>query len=305
MLANLALILSLQVADPPRQLHIATAPAESLHVVVEGAGGGGGRAGSPVLFIPGLFGSAYGFRNVIPRFTTQGYRTIVVEPLGVGSSGRPAHADYSLTAQADRISAVLDTLHSGPAIVVAHSIGGSIALRLAYRHPHLVQGIVSIEGGPTERAATAAFGRAMRFAPFIKMLGGINLIRYQLRRGLIAASGDTSWITDAVIRGYTAGAAADLGATLRAYRAMAESREPEALRPHLSEITCPVRLLVGTARHEGNANREEVELLRHSLRSFAVDSQPGAGHYIFEEQPDAILAAVLRLLATPSPRPGG
>jgi pimeloyl-ACP methyl ester carboxylesterase len=164
---------------------------------------------------------------------------------------------------------------------------------------------VSIEGGPTERAATAAFGRAMRFAPLIKMLGGINLVRYQLRRGLVAASGDTTWITDAVIRAYTAGAAVDLGATLRAYRAMAASREPEPLKSHLSEITCPVRLLVGGALHEATAGRDEVELLRQSLRSFAVDSQPGAGHYIFEEQPNAVIAAVLRLAAALSSRPGG
>ena len=60
--------------------------------------------------IPGLFGSRFGFRNVVPRLTEAGYRVIVIEPLGIGSSARPEGSDYSLTAQADRIAVVLDTL---------------------------------------------------------------------------------------------------------------------------------------------------------------------------------------------------
>lgn len=275
-------------ADSARHRLILTAPRESLHVVVEGEG-------PPVVLIPGLFGSAFGFRKVVPLLTAAGYRTIIVEPLGFGTSGRPTRADYSLTAQADRLAAALDTLATGPVIVVGHSIGGSIAFRLSYRHPALVQGVISIEGGPTERATTASFARAMRFAPLIRVIGGMKLIRHQLRRGLIAASGDTTWVTASVIQGYTAGAAADLSATLRAYRAMGASRELELLRPHLSEITCPVRMLVGDAPHDGRAPREEIELLRHALRSFAVDDQPGAGHYIFEERPEAIVASVRRL----------
>jgi pimeloyl-ACP methyl ester carboxylesterase len=297
-LSLLALSLCLLAADTTRHVEIHTAPGEVINVVLQGDG-----PGSPVVLIPGLFGSAYAFRKLVPLLTAHGFHTIVVEPLGIGDSGRPTPADYSLTAQADRVAAVLDTLATGPAIVVAHSTGASIAYRLAYRHPELVRSIVSIEGGPTERAASVGFGRAMRFAPVIEHLGGVELLRYQLYRGLKQASGDPSWITDSVIQGYTAGAAADLGATLRAYRAMATSREPDSLRPHLAEITCPVVLVLGEARHEGGPKPEEVTLLQHSLRSFAVDSVPGAGHYIFEEQPRAVLEAVLDAASRAVPSP--
>lgn len=286
----LALTFCLLAADTARHMEIHTAPGEVLDVVVQGA-----STGDPVVLIPGLFGSAFGFRKVVPLLTARGYRTIVVEPLGIGASGRPIPADYSLTAQADRVAAVLDTLATGPAIVVAHSTGASIAYRLAYRHPELVRGIVSIEGGPSERAASAAFGRAMRFAPVIQHLGGVEILRYQLYHQLVEASGNPSWVTDSVIQGYTAAAAADLGATLRAYRAMAASREPDSLRPHLADIACPVVLMVGDARHDGGPRPPEVTLLQHALRSFAVDSIPGAGHFIFEEQPQTVLQAVLEV----------
>jgi pimeloyl-ACP methyl ester carboxylesterase len=132
------------------------APAETLHVTVTGSG-------EPVVLIPGLFGSAFGFRRLIPLLSAAGCRTIVIEPLGIGASGRPERADYSLTAQADRIAAALDTLGVAHAIIVAHSVGASMAYRLAYRRPDLVRAIVSLEGGPAEAAATPSFRRAMRF----------------------------------------------------------------------------------------------------------------------------------------------
>src|SRR2546422_4083053 len=43
--------------------------------------------------------------------------------------------------------------------------------RSAYRRPDLVKGLLSIEGGPTEAAITPAFKRALRFAPWIKLIG--------------------------------------------------------------------------------------------------------------------------------------
>src|SRR5207249_11157729 len=59
----------------------------------------------------------------------------------------------------------------------SHSMGGSEAFRLAYRRPDLVRGMISIEGGPTEAAVTPAFKRALRFAPWTKLFGGVKLVR--------------------------------------------------------------------------------------------------------------------------------
>lgn len=289
----LAVLLLSDSASTTGGFKVTVAPAESLAVEVTGR-----AAGAPVVLVPGLFGSAFGFRKLVPLLSAAGYRAVVVEPLGIGSSSRPRKANYSLTAQAGRIAAVLDSLGVRGVLLVAHSIGGSEAFRLAYHRPDLVRGLVSIEGGPTEATLTPSFRRALRFAPWIKLLGGIRLIRRKIRGMLIDSSGDPSWVTDDVVQGYTAGAAHDLDATLRAYLAMGDAREPEKLAPHLAEVRCPVRLIVGGARHDGDVGDEEVRLLEHTLRSFALDSVPGAGHFIYEEQPRAVLAAVTRLAAS-------
>jgi pimeloyl-ACP methyl ester carboxylesterase len=266
--------------------YVVVAPAETVHV--EAWPG----AGKPVAVIPGLFGASFTFRKVVPLLAAQGYRPIVIEPLGTGFSSRPLKADYSLAAQSRRIAAVLDSLGSTPVLVLAHSLGAAIAFRLAIDRPDLVRGIVSLEGGPTEEATTPTFRSAMRYLPWVKLLGGINLVRRKIRGMLLDASGDRSWVTDGIVTGYTLGEARDFDATLKIFLAMSRAREPAKLEPRLGEIACPVTLVVGTAHHDGDVPAQEVALMTRSILSFEVDSEQGAGHYLQEERPAAVVSAV-------------
>jgi pimeloyl-ACP methyl ester carboxylesterase len=84
---------------------IVVAPGESLAVHDVGAG-------PPVVLLPGLFGSAYGYRNVVRSLRDEGYRSITIELLGVGRSSRPRAADYSLAVVAGRIGADNSVMHA-------------------------------------------------------------------------------------------------------------------------------------------------------------------------------------------------
>ena len=268
---------------------VPVAAAESLRITAAGTG-------PTVVLLPGLFGSAFGYRHLLALVPAAGYRAVVIEPLGIGGSPRPRGADYSLTAQAERIAEVLARLDEGPAVVVGHSLGVSLALRLAAHHPERVRAVIALDGGPAEAAATPGFRRAMRYAPWIKWLGGVKRIRPKMRKDLLAASGDSTWVTDVVMDGYTAGAAADIDGTLLAFLAMAESRERDRLAPRLADIRCPVRLVLGTAPHEGGVDEKQVRLMTERLPDFAVDSIQGAGQYLFEEQPEAVAAVIGRVM---------
>ncbi len=269
--------------------YVVVAPAETMHVE---AWAGTGR---PIAVVPGLFGASFTFRKVIPLLAAQGFRPIVIEPLGTGFSSRPPKADYSLAAQSHRLAAVLDSLHSGPVLVLAHSLGAAIAFRLAVDRPDLVSGIVSLEGGPTEEATTPMFRSGMRYLPWVKLLGGISLVRRKIRGMLLDSSGDRSWVTDGVVMSYTLGEARDFDATLKTFLAMSHAHEPAKLAPRLGDIACPVTLVVGTAHHDGDVPPQEVALMHRAILSFAVDSQLGAGHYLQEERPAAVVSAVVQL----------
>lgn len=297
-----AVALSLVVAAAESQANgtetrcLATAPGECLQVTISGEG-------RDVVLIPGLFGSAFAFRQVIPLFTARGFRTIVVEPLGVGSSARPPKADYTLTAQADRIQTALDALGVKDAILVSHSIGTSMALRLTYRHPARIRAVVSLEGGVAEEVATPGFRRAMMFVPLLKLFGGTRMIRGKVRGMLVERSANPAWVTEEIVTGYTEGAARDMDATLDALRQMSKAREPEALAPRLADVRCPVLLVLGSTPHQGGPSDAEVRLLQTSVASFSILRVPGSGHFLFEEAPVAVVDAVDEMARAPRGTP--
>jgi pimeloyl-ACP methyl ester carboxylesterase len=281
------LLLALSLLTAPQRPFVPVAPGETLHVEMHP------DSGRPIALIPGLFGAGFTFRKVVPLLAAAGFRPIVIEPLGTGFSSRPEKADYSLDAQSRRLGAVLDSLGSGPLLVLAHSLGAAMAYRLALDRPDLVLGIVSIEGGPTEEATTPVFRSAMRYVPWVKVFGGMKLIRRKIRSMLLDSSGDASWVTDGVVLGYTLGESRNFDATLKAFLAMSRAREPQKLGPRLRNLSCPVTLIVGTApKHEGDVPPQEVALMTQTIRSFSVDSEQGVGHYVQEERPAAVVSAV-------------
>ncbi|MFQ5704193.1 MAG: alpha/beta fold hydrolase [Gemmatimonadales bacterium] len=287
----LLVLLVLIAADTSHTVNVAVAPGESLSVTIVGEG-------APVVLLPGLFGASYSFRRVMGSLDSAGYRAVGIEPLGMGLSGRPKDANYSLAAQADRIAAVMDTLGIAGAVFVAHSLGSSIALRVAYREPWLVSGIVSLEGGATEQATTPGFRRWMRFAPIIRLMNGYQIMLRKIYRSMKKVSFDDSWVTGSVLQAYTAGPARNFKASLAAYKGMARSEEPELLRDHLAEITCPVVLLVSEVRHGSGPPADEMKALTERLYSFAIDTIPRSGFFIQEEQPSAVVSAVRDMSVT-------
>jgi len=282
-LFTLALVASL---DSGVVRHIEVAPGEILYTTVIGSG-------EPVVLIPGLFGGAFGYRKVIGPLVARGYRCIVVEPLGYGRSSYPERADYSFTAQTARVSRALESLGVENALLIANSTGASIALRLAVANPKLVRGILSIDGGPAESAGTPGMKKAFRMGSFLaKMAVDEGKLRHDVRREIVKNSGDTTWVTQSVIREYTAGQAADVDGAIDALRSMSKSKETGSLHDQLDEIHVPVRLLVGGVTHPSEVKQDERDLLAEKIPDFEVESVPGSGQYVHEEQPDAVLKAL-------------
>jgi pimeloyl-ACP methyl ester carboxylesterase len=268
---------------------IEVAPGETLRTTSVGRG-------EPLVLIPGMFGAAFGYRTVMGPLARQGYRCIVVEPLGYGWSSHPKQADYSFAAQTRRVGEALDSLGVTRTLVVAQSSGASIAFRLALARPTLVRGLLSIDGGPAESPSTPGMRKAFKLGGFVaKLAMNEAKLRHDVRREIVRNSGDTTWITDAVIRQYTAGQTTDLSGSIDAFERMSKATKPEPVGDRLHQFTGPVRLLVGEVEHPSEVPDEQRELLREQLPNFAADTVPGSGQYIQEEQPGVVVDAVAQL----------
>jgi pimeloyl-ACP methyl ester carboxylesterase len=270
--------------------NIPVAPAETLRVTLTGSG-------QPVVIIPGLLGSSYAYRKVVPSLAAAGLRTIVVEALGVGFSSRPSKSDYSFTAQSRRIEAALDSIGGIKcATVLAHSAGVSMALRLAAHRPDLVCGIVAENGGPNDTVATTSVRKAASLAWLIKIFGSRGRIRSQIRKGMLETAGDSSWITPETLDHYTAGGAGDLGATLNAIKGMARARESERIDTLLPKLKLPIHLLIGGAPRGSGVPEGQFKLFVARVPQLVIDTIAGSGLRIHEEQPGVVIKAVHDML---------
>lgn len=96
----------------------------------------GGR-GEPLLLLHGFGGDKDNFVPVA-SFLTAHFRVIIPDQLGFGESDKPPGADYSPSAQADRLHRLASALNLRRLHLAGNSMGGQIALAYAARHTHEV-----------------------------------------------------------------------------------------------------------------------------------------------------------------------
>ncbi|GAA5192426.1 alpha/beta hydrolase [Rugosimonospora acidiphila] len=100
-----------------------------------------------------------------------GYRGLLVDLLGFGLSDRPADLDYTLEQHADLLGEALIQAGVRSADVIAHSMGGAVAIVLAARHPELVRRLLLVDANldplPPDASTGSARIRSYREADFL------------------------------------------------------------------------------------------------------------------------------------------
>jgi len=101
--------------------------------------------GPVVVLIHGITGSSLTWEEVIEPLAER-YTVVAPDLLGHGESAKP-RGDYSLGAYASGIRDLLAALGHSRATVVGHSLGGGIAMQMAYQFPERVERLVLVSSG--------------------------------------------------------------------------------------------------------------------------------------------------------------
>jgi pimeloyl-ACP methyl ester carboxylesterase len=101
--------------------------------------------GPAVVLVHGLSGSSTTWREAMPVLARR-YTVIAPDLLGHGDSAKP-RGDYSLGAHASGIRDLLVALGIERASFVGHSLGGGVALQLAYQYPQRCERLVLVSSG--------------------------------------------------------------------------------------------------------------------------------------------------------------
>jgi pimeloyl-ACP methyl ester carboxylesterase len=101
--------------------------------------------GPVLVLLHGITSSSRTWRAVMPQLA-ETHTVIAPDLLGHGESAKP-RGDYSLGAYASGVRDLLAALGHERATVVGHSLGGGIAMQLAYQFPERVERLVLVSSG--------------------------------------------------------------------------------------------------------------------------------------------------------------
>src|SRR5437016_8587196 len=105
-------------------------------------------AGPPLVLLHGLGGTGTAIWKNHAQELARDFAVVVPDLRGAGQSPAPA-GPYSLQDFVDDLQGLVAGLGPGPATLVGHSFGGSVALEYAAQRPEDVCAVIGV-GAPTE-----------------------------------------------------------------------------------------------------------------------------------------------------------
>jgi len=261
-----------------------------LHVVT-------GGTGPALLLLPGWPQTWYAWRELMPRLAKQ-FTVVAADPRGTGRSDAPTGGYDSATLAADLAAAMTELGHPTFA-VVGYDLGMALGYALAADHPgrvtHLAIGEASRGFAPpppmispypvAEKAWHFAFNRAGEISE--RMVEGREEIYFGYQ---FTSKGRHPKAVPAQAVDVYVAALKNSPDTLRAsfayYRDdLTEAQQDERRR---TPLPMPVLALGG----EASMGKLTGELLRPLAVDLQVAVVPGAGHYLSDEAPQALLAVL-------------
>ncbi|SDO69933.1 alpha/beta fold hydrolase [Actinacidiphila guanduensis] len=260
----------------------------------------GGRADGPaVVLLAGFPQTWWAWREVMPRLAGN-FRVIAVDLPGQGHSERP-EGSYDTHTVADHVHAAVQALGVPAYWLAAHDIGAWVAFSLALGHGSDLRGVALLDAGipgitlpesiPTDPArAWKTWHFAFHLVPDLPetLLAGREraYAGWFLKTKALAPDA----FDDADIDHYAAALAADGGlrASLAYYRDAAESarRNHQALDGR--RLAVPV---LGISSSHGSIPDMAASLSPWSEHTTGI-TVPDAGHFIPDEQPEAVATAL-------------
>jgi pimeloyl-ACP methyl ester carboxylesterase len=112
----------------------------------------GAGSGPVVVLVHGITSTSATWANVLP-YLAERFTVIAPDLLGHGESAKP-RGDYSLGAYASGVRDLLIALGHERATFVGHSLGGGVAMQLAYQFPEQCERLVLVSSGGLGREIT-------------------------------------------------------------------------------------------------------------------------------------------------------
>jgi pimeloyl-ACP methyl ester carboxylesterase len=236
------------------------------------------------------------------------YHIIAPDLRGHGDSAHSPSGEYGLGAYVYDLAQLIHQQGLAPVRMIAHSLGGNIALRYTGTYPETVSKLVSIEGmGPSpsmlaRRAKTSAPERMRGWIEHKRALAGRMPRKYaSIEEAFARMQAENKHLTPEQARYLTVHGAAqnEDGTYSWKFDNYARSSSPADLTPKeiqelWENITCPVLFVNG--KESWASNPEKDGALKHFKDGRVVEFER-AGHWVHHDRLDDFLTEVRAFLA--------
>jgi len=258
-----------------------------------------GMAGAPrVLLIHGASANLLELWGPLADEFSPLHHVIAFDRPGYGYSARPRRNGHSLAYQAQCAARVLEATGEGPALVVAHSLGAAVSLRLALDFPHLVSALVLIAPACNPYPGKPAWWARLSATP---LLGDIfcGLIVPWVGPMVSGSSVANNFWPSPTPVNYVEQAGVPLIFRPRAFRASAldvcaTKREFAAQQPRYAELFTPTVVVTGEKDKVVSPKRHARALVA-DLPAAELVIAPEAGHMPHRLRTDLVVAAIRRV----------
>lgn len=224
------------------------------------------------------------------------YYCIAPDLLGHGASDKPANADYSLEAQAQRIFKLADQLGFSRFSIIGHSMGGQIALYIACSlAPQRVERVATIGGVVTGELTAHVEKTSVKMIQLgRKMLALYDISRSLLNFGPFVNWAFGSWFYDPKTVPLKMYEADRLAVTNRAcaipYDETWKSLHSINLVKYLHKIKIPVLIIHG--ENDGVVPVEQAMLVQDTITNHQLALIKKCGHFPMYEKPNHYFKAL-------------
>ncbi len=266
-----------------------------------------GNAGAPPLIL--VHGGQDHCRNWdwVAQDLRRDWHVIAPDLRGHGESAFSPSGDYSMSAYVYDLAQLIHRQNLAPARIVAHSLGGAIALRYAGIYPENLERLVVIEGmGPSpamqaERAKRPVAQRLRGWIEAERALAGRLPRRYAtIDDALARMQAENRHLSPEQARYLTVHGASqnEDGTYSWKFDNYARSNAPTDISPKELEqlwaaITCPTLLVYG--RESWASKPDEDGRIEHFANARTVTFD-GAGHWVHHDRLEGFLAEVRAFL---------
>lgn len=249
--------------------------------------------GPDLVLVHGTAAATHSWRDVLPLLATR-FRVIAPDLPGHGFTSLPPAQRLSLPGMAASLDALLKAVGANPALVVGHSAGAAILLRLALDGRIAPRMVVSLNGAllPLGERHAAFFTKAARMLvglPFVPSLFAWRASNRAVAERLLR---DTGSRIDARGVDLYARLFRHSGHVAAALGMMANWDLVPLLRdlPRLGP-----RLVLVVGGNDRTVPPAQADRVRARLPAARIVTLPGLGHLAHEEQPGAVAALLARL----------